>query len=993
MLTALHREKGQQRRATASLGRDASGTAATTPPRRSRTASPRRPPPHHAAATDQEIDQPLVPRAATPTISSDELRERYVKHFKGVSRIPTVCESRQSVPLTPTLVETLPRDDPEAVYYFRPPEAGDGPFTTVQDGFSRGGKATFSAWARYNFMLDAAQPRYAASDVLSHAHLTQLSSMTIKRNSQNIAAVAKAEAELGGPVDVSEYRYQPDLHPVLLEMIAEQDGQRYRDLKAAPLNKLPQVHCAELADDVLEMGSFEPDKPLLSLFGYIQPEEGYEGMEARVDDATWVSTTPLAIQHAASLANCAMTQNSALQYLTDSIMVQFDTRQRALVNNIDPLHVYFAGVVRSMQRILKQQAAQLSTAAQHSKYMLRDSLTRCCTDEVRRNILSQPLLQDDRLWEPVANSQVPPTFEELMIRENLRPAPSTIRREIEREDRQTFGLASPESYWVENKVVKEAHERLLKRQRNYFATKQRAGTLDPDMDFDPDARCYARFPADERSMEEVLESVQHEVFDEVAAAREAAQEKADLDFLVTADATEEEMGSSDEFDSDQEREEAGGASVRRGRLAVHVAPKEVERLLKDAGPTYEALPETCPEAITIQEVFENLKIPVGQQARYVDFAREQVVLREAEIADWHASQRQLQETAPDPSTRTRAFTKRRAKWSIPKMRRKLLPPATRADYDRLQLGMRNYTRSVAPLVPQDEAMIHTRTKTKVVAPTRKTLVADPSDKLAVLEARKARRRLTDKRRRRVKSLMKKTGCTMEEAKEQVQQQELQEEMERLEAKEKAELEEAAAALAAQAEEPAPTAPTTFEELVPAQQPSTSGTTASQAGPSVKRKHRHEDSPEEELSVHPDFFRTQRLAREEATDLEETSPEVFESYDEYEEEGGRRKKVLKKRQRKRKVPEYTSEESSQDDASPDRSLQEGDLKQPSGDSTMDEEVDAQQAGPADPVPAAEEDKAVAGTKQKKRAPRKANKPPAAKKPRAAPARKSSRAKKG
>ena len=391
------------------------------------------------------------------------------------------------------------RDDAEEPFYFRPPEIGDGPFTSVQDAFHSSEPRTFSAWARYNSISDSKMPKYLPSAVLNLVHMTQLGSIHVKRNCQNKQDIEDLEKKDKVKIAESEHRYQPDLHPILLEIIAAQDAQRFRDMYAAPVNELPQIHHTPLRSDLHEMGSFEVDDPLLSCYGYIQPEAGYEGMECRVDDSTWISTTPFALQHAASMSNCALSQNSILHYCCDAVMAQFNMHEGSMTHTIDPLHVYFSQITRLMQQILTQQSAQLTAACQHNKYMLRDALTRCCDHKVRRGILCQPLLQNDRLWEPIERNSLPKSFADWMEKEDLRPAPPIIVREIEREHRKSFGLASTDETWMDSEVVKEAHERVLHRQRQLYALRKEKGTLDEEYDVDPDDRSMSRLPSDLRT--------------------------------------------------------------------------------------------------------------------------------------------------------------------------------------------------------------------------------------------------------------------------------------------------------------------------------------------------------------------------------------------------------------------------------------------------------------------------------------------------------------
>ena len=381
--------------------------------------------------------------------------------------------------------------------------------------------------------------------------------------------------------------------------------------------------------------------------------------------------------------------------------------------------------------------------------------------------------------------------------------------------------------------------------------------MDPLLDFDPDCRDYPRFPSDMRTKEQVLASIQVEVPDEIDEAREAAQEKADLDFLVKDGNTSAELGSSEEYDSGatQSEEVKKGAKKRQPRFSQKVPSHEVEAIVQEAGPEYEPLPAECPPPITVLEVFQQNSIPVDKQARFVDWAREQVILREAEIADWHESQHRLAEAAQDAEGRVRPNRQRRAKWSVPKLRRNLLPPATREDYDRLQLGMRNYVRSTAPLVPQDEALVHVRPAAQPKA--RATLASSTAGPLAQLEAKKARRRLTDKRRRRVKRLMKETNCTIDEAREKVRQLEYEEELAAIDKKEQEELQRLAAAAAV-----VPT-PADADGAVNVLQLAVAPAATAPPPPAstqdaARPKHRHDDSPDEQLRMHPNFLREARL---------------------------------------------------------------------------------------------------------------------------------------
>ena len=829
--------------------------------------------------------------------------------------------------------------------------------------------------------------------------------MHIKQNAQNVDDVKKCEKKYGQKVAASERRFQPDLHPVLIEMVAYQDERRFHDLRKCETGALPQVHSVPLRDDVQEMGSYEPNDPLLSSYGYVRPAASYEGAECRIDDSTWLTTTPLAMQHTASLANCALAQNSALQYCCDAVMAQFNTHQRELTHPIDALHVYFAQLTRLMQQVALQQAAQLTALAQHSKYTLRDAITRCCAHDVRRDILSQPLFQGDRLWEEIDAKRQPRTFPEWMERENLRPAPPIVAREIEREDRSTFGLASPHPVWMADEKVAAAHQRVLRRQRSLFAVKQKRGTVDPLFDHDPDDRTQARYPSDLRPIEEVMASIMNEQVDLDVLKRQEQQEADDSDFLVSDDATSEDDGDSSSL-SDSDEAQTGTASGRkprrrRERLPDTVTQEELERLVKEAGPRYVSLPAECPPELTVEAAYALYGIPPADELKFLPFVRKEVLIREAEIAAWHRNKELEKATAPDSTKRKRVFHDRAPKRWLPKLQRNLLPPTTREDHERLQLQMRRYVRAVAPLVAQDEALVHQRTKTK--APTTPAVPTTPLDQLA---ARKARKRMLDRRRRRITWFMAVVDCTREEAEAAARKEEMEAERARLQQEEDAAL--AAAAAAPQVAPVQPQQPSAPSEAASAAAPATATSTKQEAtaggagdATSGAKKHRHDDASDVEVRVKPqdlDQLLAEGLRR---SDIEETSPEVSEAYDEYEGDGTRRKKLVKRRPEKRRVHTHTSSESSQDDPTPDASVHSADLKPGSQDSCEDSmetnQLDtggtALQAGQKvgevvfDQLPQQQSAAPAPGTSGRKSAPRK----PPAKKPRQAPTRRSSRKK--
>ena len=260
-----------------------------------------------------------------PSIDGDaEMQALYDDFFldKPYSVIP-----RQGVvvPHRPTPLKRISRNDPGDKYYWRKPdEPYDRAYVQVQPVEHRSEPIEIAAWARVGFCEDAHHPCYAPSQILALSHLSQVGSMRISQNMQNQQDIEEGK----GPGGENPIRYQADFHPATLKMVAAQDAARKRDLDAIEDGKFPQVHCPPLPKDFLERGSFEVKDSLLSCYGYVKPEETYVGGETRDDDDTWLSTTPIALQHNASLVNCALAQNNSMHYACDNVMAMMEVQSQ-----------------------------------------------------------------------------------------------------------------------------------------------------------------------------------------------------------------------------------------------------------------------------------------------------------------------------------------------------------------------------------------------------------------------------------------------------------------------------------------------------------------------------------------------------------------------------------------------------------------------------------------------------------------------------------------
>ena len=866
-----------------------------------------------------------------PTVSKpasiegdDELQALYDNHFKDkpFRLLPRTGDDWQ--PNRPTPLKRIARNDPKEVYYYREPtEDYDEASVHVQPAYSKSEPVPFAAWARCGFQPDADDPCYAPSQILSLAHLSQVGSMKVLRNMQN-----EQDMEDGkGPGGARPKRYQADFHPVALEYIAKQDAARKRDLGAVHDGRYPQVHCTRLPGDVLERGSFEGKDTLLSCFGYVKPATTYTGGETRVDDDTWISTTPIALQHNAALVNCALAQNNTMQYACDNVMAQLAAQQQTPTMTIDPLHIYMSQVVRHLQTVLTCQTAQLTSAAQHAKYMLRDGLTRCCDPDVRRNILTQPLLQGDELWEPVEESAGVRTFEQMMRDDNLRPAPAPVPRLVTVKDRDALGLASRHPIWGGEESIYEDFNSFLRLRRIAYAKRTTNEDRTQIRIHNPDSRKHAR------SMTVVdLQQYFRDPLRKDPNAEEE-QEKDDADKAWEADDDELDSGNESTSGSGEgsDQEEAAGKQSekkkkkpkRKTRLSTYVDPQEVEELERTAGEAPPSIDATCPEQIDLKEAYRRLGVPAGKEKKFVQSAVNLLAEQRAKICAWKEAKRRAEAHAKQSGDKLKEFRPRKAKDLIEPGHYGLVDPE---DPElRAQLGLDERERShIERGVPQD-ATQHARTEIRVKTRRRK-----PRKKKQYNS--KEERELAILRRRRERTEAVLPDFSLQACKNMVMAFETD-------------------------SDDAPPSPDKFEHtlqvgmgvpyIAPAprvsvgDQPGTSGT-------QPKSKHRHDEPEEERIRVHPAVYQAQL--------------ESYSSCDDETEEGSDDEES-----------ELSSPKSSHDEAESDETLKSAELPESSCDSQVSSEKSGDTSGETTEVdeeePTPKKEKLdVEATKPPKRTPR-------------------------
>ena len=662
----------------------------------------------------------------TPSIvGDDQAQELYDKHFKN-KPLPVATAPGQTRPNRPPIVKRIARNDKADQYYFRAPTNKEYAHTAVQPAYEKSEETSFSAWARCSFTGDEENPCYAPSQILSLAHVTQVGSMKVRQNAQN-----QHDNETGtGPGGERPIRYQTDFHPVALEMIAHQDATRKRDLDNVEDGNYPPAHCPSLPGGLMERGSFEVDGTRLSCYGYVKPDVAYTGCDTRIDDETWLSTTPLAMQQMASLTNCALSQNNTMQYACDNVMAQMEAQRQQPTHTIDPLHIYLSQVVRHLQTVLTCQTAQLSAAAQHAKYMFRDALTRCCDPETRRAILTQPLLQGDVLWEPIEQAASIQTFEQLMRDENLRAAPAPVPRLITEKDRNDLHLASQHPIWGEEKYVYDAYNSILTAQRLAYANRTAKRYKDDTRIRNPDSRRYSR-------SKQVIDMQQY-FKDPLKLAPDAETvsevgERGDEEWPVPDDASEEEKQlSTSDYSTDDEGETQDGSAAqkrkkrrtrRKQKLSTRIPAQEADELLAAAGSTVQPINTGRPLEIDIKEAYRLLGVVPENEKRYYQQALALVVQRGAEIRSWDRVQAAMKERIKDKKKGVRIQQPRAAKSLLEVGHYGLIDPADREI--RAQLGLEERKQSsMASGVPQDltefapmEIKVKTR-RTKARKPKR-----------------------------------------------------------------------------------------------------------------------------------------------------------------------------------------------------------------------------------------------------------------------------------
>ena len=455
----------------------------------------------------------------------------------------------------------------------------------------------------------------------------------------------------------------------------------------------------------MERGSFEVDGTRLSSYGYVKPDVAYTGCDTRVDDETWLSTTPIAMQHMSSLVNCALSQNNTMHYACDNVMAQMEAQRQQPTNTIDPLHIYLSQVVRHLQTVLTCQTAQLSAAAQHAKYMFRDALTRCCDPETRRAILTQPLLQGDVLWEPIEEAASIQTFEQLMRDENLRAAPAPVPRLITENDRNNLHLASQHPIWGEEKYVYDAYSSILTAQRLAYANRTATRYKDDTRIRNPDSRRHSR-------SKQVLDMQQY-FKDPLKLAPDAETvsevgERGDEEWPVPDDVTEEEKQlSTSDYSTDDEGDVQDSSKAqkkrrvrRKKKLSTRIPTQEADELLAAAGPTAQSLDTARPLEIDIKEAYRLLGVVPENEKRYYQQALALVVQRGAEIRSWDRVQAAMKERVKNKKKGVRIQQPRAAKSLLEVGHYGLIDPADREI--RAQLGLEERKQSsMASGVPQD----------------------------------------------------------------------------------------------------------------------------------------------------------------------------------------------------------------------------------------------------------------------------------------------------
>ena len=256
------------------------------------------------------------------------------------------------------------------------------------------------------------------------------------------------------PESVRMYVPQPELHPFVVHDICAHDAARLDDIETN--KRCPQVFCNQ--SDYLNIGNYELEQGEMSHYGYDRPTVSFEGSATNCSEKTWLVSSFLQLQHAASLANLTLSQNSNVHYLLDAGIEAANLFSRQSRRDpMTPLSLYLLSVIHKIREISREQTATCVEAAEHSKYVLRDALLRHAPEETRSKILAQQFLQGDKIWEdpsthPDLLHHYTQKLKDMMI---YKPPPPTDPLSLPNNIRNRLRLLTKEQIFSHDKVSKE----------------------------------------------------------------------------------------------------------------------------------------------------------------------------------------------------------------------------------------------------------------------------------------------------------------------------------------------------------------------------------------------------------------------------------------------------------------------------------------------------------------------------------------------------------
>ena len=320
---------------------------------------------------------------------------------------------------------------------------------------------SFKEFAQHVFIRETNRPQFTLHETVGWLTETQLNSLTFAPNAQALdskdfgSGIYEEDSNDSSKV-VQEKRHldQTVLHPKVRLAIRSHD--RAKKAFIEEQDKCPQVFCNDTV--ALQIGNCETEGGPLTVYGYAKPRIAYPGAELHCGEKTWMTTTFLQLQHANCLANMCIRLNSSQHDLIDAALssahVYFNSSDCPVMTHYEE---YLLGLFQQLRNVTDEQTASLVESGCHAKFVLRDSVNRFVSEDIRKQIHCQPFLQGDQLYLPI--DEVESDVEDLA--EHFRrigiydDGPENISFERSEEMQEKYGLLQPSQIATQADVVEQ----------------------------------------------------------------------------------------------------------------------------------------------------------------------------------------------------------------------------------------------------------------------------------------------------------------------------------------------------------------------------------------------------------------------------------------------------------------------------------------------------------------------------------------------------------